>query len=89
MNSQISIVIPAYKAEKFIVRTIESVLSQKGVDVEIIIVEDGVFDNTREKLYRYKDKITLITLEKNLGAQFARNKGLELCKGDLCTFFRC
>lgn len=86
MHKQISIVIPAYKAEKFLIRTIESILSQQGVDVEVIVVEDGVFDNTRAVLSKYLNKVTLITLEKNMGAQFARNKGLELCKGDYVLF---
>ena len=86
MYDQVSVVIPAYKAEKFILRTIESVLIQKGVEVEIVVIEDGVFDNTRAVLSKYINKITLITLENNKGAQFARNKGLELSTSDFVLF---
>lgn len=86
MSNLISIVIPAYKAEKFILRTVGSVFSQKRITFEIIIVEDGCYDQTKEVLSPYLDQISLITLEKNMGAQHARNKGLELCKGDYVLF---
>lgn len=82
----ISVVIPAYKAERFIKRTIDSVLIQQDVEVEIIVIEDGVFDNTREVLKEYEDKLILITLKENKGAQYARNKGLELSKNEFIMF---
>jgi len=72
----ISIVIPAYKAEHTIERAVESVLSQKRVHTEIIVIEDGVFDNTQKVLKKYLGQITIISFTKNFGAQFARNKGL-------------
>ncbi len=79
MSNQISVVIPSYKSEKTIVRTVESVLGQTGVDVEVIVVEDGHYDNTRDILSPYLNKIQLVTLESNKGGQYARNLGLLLC----------
>lgn len=82
----ISIVIPAYKAEKQIARAIDSVLSQEGVAVEVIVVEDGRFDNTCQIVQQYDDRVKLIALQKKHGACFARNKGLERASGDYVMF---
>ena len=48
-----SIVIPVYNKEKFVVKTIESVLSQTFIDYEIIIVNDFSNDNTEEAILKY------------------------------------
>ncbi len=75
---KISVVIPAYKAEKTIRRAVESILSQKNVLTEIIIIEDGRHDCTKRVLQSYLEQLTFISFDVNLGAQFARNKGLNL-----------
>ncbi|TLS66742.1 glycosyltransferase [Mariprofundus erugo] len=72
----VSVVIPAYKASDSIERTISSVIGQPSVNTEIIVVEDGVFDNTREFLEKY-DSVKLITNARNMGAPYSRNVGLE------------
>ena len=77
---------PSYKAQKFIKRTIKSVLEQKDVKVEIIVVEDGVYDNTQEVLNEFEERVKLVTFEKNMGAQKARNKGLELASSEYVMF---
>ena len=50
-----SIVIPVYNKEKFVVKTIESVLSQTFTDYEIIIVNDGSTDQSEAKISVFKD----------------------------------
>ena len=61
----ISIIIPTYNRERFVVKAINSVLDQTFKGYEIIIVDDGSTDKTRKTLEVYGDKITYIYQEKN------------------------
>ena len=79
----ISIVTPAYNAEKFIAKTIESVLQQTFTDWELIIVNDGSSDGTVEVVNPYLgDRIRLFS-QANAGVSVARNKGVSHAKGEL------
>jgi glycosyltransferase involved in cell wall biosynthesis len=82
----VDIVIPAYMAESTIVRTIRSLLSQKKVLPNIIVVEDGIFDNTQDVLAQFGQHIKLIVLKENKGAQYARNLGLKYCHSEWVMF---
>ena len=83
----ISVVIPTYNREKTIKRAIDSILNQTYKDIEIIIVDDCSKDNTEEIIKQYKDnRIKYIKLDKNSGACAARNKGIELAKGQYIAF---
>ena len=78
---EISIVIPVYKAEKYISQCISSLLSQTFTDFEIILVNDGTPDNSMEVVKRFDDpRITIINQE-NTGAGAARNVGMKHAKG--------
>ena len=82
-----SIIIPTYNRRELLLKTIKSVISQTFGDFEIIIVDDGSIDNTFEL---FKDKIDprirYERLKKNSGVNVARNKGIELAKGDFLIF---
>lgn len=78
----LSIIIPAYNAEKFIGATIESLFRQDYSPMEIIVVNDGSTDNTLSALEKFGDKITVITQE-NKRQSGARNNGLRHAKGEL------
>ena len=82
----VSVVIPCYKAEKYIARAIDSVLAQPYVDVEVIVVEDGVFDNTKSIVSRYSDKVKFLSFEQNRGAPVARNAGLKEVSSEYVMF---
>jgi glycosyltransferase involved in cell wall biosynthesis len=73
-----------YNSEKYICETIDSVISQTYKKWEIIIINDGSTDNTENLIISYKDKNIPITYYKqdNKGFASARNKALELAKGD-------
>lgn len=72
----ISVVIPAYNAEKYVSRAIDSVLKQTHPADEIIVVDDGSTDNTADIVQGYGEKVRYIRQE-NAGAGAARNRGIE------------
>lgn len=81
----ISIIIPAYNAEKTLGMAIGSIYKNNFKDFEVIVVDDGSTDNTSELVKNYP--LRYIRLEKNMGAAFARNRGVELARGDILLFF--
>lgn len=85
MNGKpVSVITPAYNAEKYIGAAIESILSQTFCDFEYIILDDQSTDSTLEIIERYAGKdprIMVIKNEKNLGIAGARNKGVSLATG--------
>lgn len=59
---------------------------QKSIQVEVIVIEDGIFDNTQAVLKPFLDQIQLICLKQNRGAPYARNLGLTKCSSDYVMF---
>ncbi len=82
---EISVVIPVYNVEKYLRECLESVLSQRGIEFEVIAVNDGSTDRSGEILKEYSQKIILIDQE-NQGAGKTRNKGIEMAKAPLIAF---
>ena len=80
----ISIIIPAYNVEKYIVETINSVLNQTFTDWELIIVDDGSKDNTAEIVKQFCEKDNRISyyFKKNSGVSDTRNLGMSKAKGE-------
>lgn len=84
MNQKlISIITIVYNGETEIVKTIESVASQKTKDVEYIIIDGKSTDNTMKEIQKYSDKIDLLISEKDDGIYDAINKGISLATGEL------
>lgn len=83
MNQLVSIIIPCYNAEKYIAETIQSVINQTYTDWELIIVNDGSTDTSKEIIEKYKNKDQRISIinKTNSGVSDSRNKGLSLSKG--------
>lgn len=82
MNPLVSILIPAYNAERWITDTIRSALAQTWRKKEIIIVDDGSRDGTAAIAQRFASKTVSVISQQNQGASTARNRALELCQGD-------
>ena len=83
----ISVIIPTYNREKTIRKSIESVLNQTYTDFELLIVDDGSKDNTKEIVEQYEDeRIRLISYAPNQGAAHARNIGILNAKGAYIAF---
>ncbi len=86
-NILISVVIPVYNAEQYLDRTIQSVVQQSYKNWELIIVNDGSTDRTKDLLESYHvfDKIRVIH-KTNSGVSHSRNVGAELAKGSYFCF---
>ena len=86
----ISIIIPAYNVETYLEECLLSLVNQNisANDYEIICVDDGSTDNTVNILDKYKNKYDNIIVihQKNQGVSSARNKGLDIAKGDYIWF---
>ncbi|MGC9524847.1 MAG: glycosyltransferase [Limnospira sp.] len=79
---RVSVIIPAYNGDRYISEAIDSVLSQSYLDYEIIVVDDGSTDGTRNILQRYGDRIRTIG-QPNSGVATARNRGIAEARGEL------
>lgn len=83
-NPLVSVFIPAYNVEDFIVESVKSVLNQTYLELEIVVIDDASTDGTYSKLEslsKLDSRIKLYRNEENLGLVLNRNKGLELCSG--------
>lgn len=88
MYPQLSIVIPVYNVEKYIEDCIKSVLNQNYSNFELILIDDGSTDNSREVCQKYIEldsRVTLIVQE-NLGVSTARNIGISKASGQYIMF---
>lgn len=91
MNSipayKLTVVIPAYKAERTIRRAIDSALHQEGCDTTVIVVVDGNLDSTAQIARGYRDpRVHILVNSENKGVQFTRNRGLDLVKDEFVMF---
>lgn len=85
----VSVIIPVYNVQKYINRTLESVFAQTYENIEIIMVDDQSNDKSAEIIKEYqKDhpEIVYYLQPKNMGAGYARNKALEIAKGQYVAF---
>jgi len=82
---KISIIITNYNYEKYIAEAIESAINQDYKNKEIIVVDDGSTDNSRDIIERYRNKIKII-YQKNQGHILATNVGFKESTGDIITF---
>lgn len=83
---EISVIIPAYNAEKTILSTINSVLNQTFSDFELIIINDGSTDSTLNVANSVEDSRIKVLNYENGGVSEARNRGVKLSRGSLITF---
>lgn len=84
----ISVIIPCYNMEMYVTKSVESILKQTYNDIEIILINDGSKDNTFkvcQELSLNNSKISVIN-QSNQGVSVARNKGIELSKGEYICF---
>ena len=85
---KVSVIIPAYNKADLTVKAVESVMQQTYSNIEIIVVDDGSTDHTKEKLKCFSEKIRYIHKE-NGGACSARNLGIREASGDYIALLDC
>lgn len=84
----ISIIVPVYGVEKYLNKCVESLINQKNVEIEIILVDDGSPDKCPEicDLWAKKDQRIKVIHKENGGLSDARNAGLKIAKGQYIAF---
>ena len=86
--AKISIIVPVYNAEKYILRCCNSILNQSYKNIELILVNDGSTDKSLEicdEICAKDQRVTLKTIP-NQGVAVARNTGLDLASGKYIMF---
>lgn len=86
--SKVSIIVPVYNVEKYLRKCIDSLINQILNDIEIICINDGSTDKSLEILEEYKNRDSRIILlnQENSGQSVARNRGIEIAKGEYLGF---
>ena len=83
-NPLVSVIVPAYNAERYLARALASVLDQTYTNMEILVVDDGSTDSTREVAQRFAkvDSRVYVLCQKNSGVAAARNEGIRRAQGE-------
>ena len=84
----ISVIVPVYNVEEYLEECLESIQNQTYTNFEVILVNDGSTDNSKEFCERYCKQDTRFHLlnQENQGQSAARNHGVTASKGELITF---
>ncbi len=82
----VSVVIPVYNTERYVSEAIRSVLAQTHQDFEIIVVDDGSTDHSRERCARFTDPRIRLVSQKNRGLAGARNRGISESRAPIIAF---
>jgi glycosyltransferase involved in cell wall biosynthesis len=85
MSGKVSIIVPTYNREKFIKRALDSVIEQTYQNFEVLVIDDGSTDNTRDVVKSYGERVCYFYQE-NKGIAGARNAGIKESSGDYIAF---
>ena len=88
-NIKVSIIIPVYNVERYLPKCLDSVINQTLRDIEIICIDDCSTDGSYEILQEYAskdDRIIVLKQETNQGQGVARNRGIDIAKGEYIGF---
>ena len=89
LKMKLSVIVPVYKAEKYLRECVDSILGQSMSDLELILINDGSPDGSQaiidEYVSQYHDKVKAITVD-NGGQGRARNFGIDMARGEYLSF---
>ncbi len=88
MTEKISIIVPVYNAEQYLVRCLDSILSQSFENFELILIDDGSLDHSGDICDNYAEKESRIKVihQQNAGVSVARNTALDIMTGQYVVF---
>ena len=78
----VSVTIVTFNSGRFIKRCLESVLGQKGPDIEVIVVDNNSTDGTRDILEQYEERCNIVQNQRNVGFAAAQNQAILLARGN-------
>lgn len=81
----VSTIVPVYNAARYLADALESILGQGYEPLEVIVVDDGSSDGSDQIAARFRDQIQLVH-QAHQGPAAARNRGLEMARGEILTF---
>jgi len=81
LNPDVSIIITNYNYSRYLPRAVRSCLSQRGIECEVIVVDDKSTDKSLEVMYPFDQEVKIIKNKKNLGVAASANKGFKTAKG--------
>ncbi len=84
----ISIIVPVYNTGKYLKECLDSLIEQTYQDIEILLIDDGSTDNSRDICMEYEKKDSRVRMihKENSGVSDARNLGLDIAKGEYISF---
>lgn len=82
----ISVVVPSFNYRKFLAHTLDSVLAQNYPKLELIVLDPGSTDGSRELLEQYRDRIPRMVFEPDSGQSDGIQRGLNMATGDILTW---
>jgi len=82
---KVSVIIPSYNRARYLEASIDSVLSQTFTDIELIVIDDGSTDNTKEVVQQYGNKVIYEYIP-NSGVAGARNHGMKMARGEYIAY---
>ena len=87
-NAKVTIIVPVYNVEKYLIKCLDSLINQTYKNLEIIVVDDGSTDNSVKICDEFSNRDNRITVihQKNAGLSVARNVGLDKMTGNYVTF---
>lgn len=85
-NELVSVIIPTYNRVSYLQIAIDSVLNQTYSNLELIIIDDGSTDNTREVIQRKYGERVIYIWQENQGESVARNRGISMARGEYIAF---
>jgi teichuronic acid biosynthesis glycosyltransferase TuaG len=86
MNPLVTVIMPAYNVADFIDAAIRSVISQSYTNWELIVIDNASNDGTKSVAEKFNDPRIVVCEETKQGTSYARNKGLQMAKGDFICF---
>lgn len=87
-NNMLSVIVPVFNGEKYIEETVDSILASSYSNIEVILLDDGSTDNSRQICEQFagRDARVRYIYQKNHGIVAARNRGMELSQGEYICF---